>query len=26
VLGAARALDKNLVVLSGDSHNAWGHD
>jgi alkaline phosphatase D len=26
VLGAARSLDKNLVVLSGDSHNAWGHD
>lgn len=26
VLGSARALDKNLVVLSGDSHNAWGHD
>ncbi|HWI78116.1 MAG TPA: alkaline phosphatase D family protein [Ramlibacter sp.] len=26
VLGTARALDKNLVVVSGDSHNAWGHD
>lgn len=26
VLSAARTLDKNLVVLSGDSHNAWGHD
>lgn len=26
VLGAARTLDKNLVVLSGDSHNGWGHD
>lgn len=23
VLAAARTLDKNLVVLSGDSHNAW---
>ena len=23
VLGAARALDKNLVVLAGDTHNAW---
>jgi alkaline phosphatase D len=26
VLGMARALDKNLVVLSGDSHNAWAND
>ena len=26
VLGTARALDKNLVVLSGDTHNAWGND
>ena len=26
VLGLARSLDKNLVVLSGDSHNAWAHD
>jgi alkaline phosphatase D len=26
VLAAARALDKNLVVLSGDSHNAWASD
>jgi alkaline phosphatase D len=26
VLGAARALDKNLVVLSGDTHNAWAND
>jgi alkaline phosphatase D len=23
VLAAARSMDKNLVVLSGDSHNAW---
>ncbi len=23
LLGTARTLDKNLVVLSGDSHNAW---
>lgn len=23
VLGTARALDKNLVVLAGDTHNAW---
>ncbi len=23
VLGTARALDRNLVVLSGDTHNAW---
>lgn len=26
VLAAARTLDKNLVVLSGDSHNAWASD
>jgi alkaline phosphatase D len=26
VLGMARALNKNLVVLAGDSHNAWGND
>jgi alkaline phosphatase D len=26
VLGAARELDKNLVVLSGDTHNAWASD
>lgn len=26
VLGLARALDKNLVVLSGDTHNAWAND
>jgi alkaline phosphatase D len=23
ILAAARTLDKNLIVLSGDSHNAW---
>lgn len=26
VLGTAKALDKNLVVLSGDTHNAWAND
>ena len=26
VLGTARALGKNLVVLSGDTHNAWAHE
>jgi alkaline phosphatase D len=26
VLAMAHASDKNLVVLSGDSHNAWAHD
>lgn len=26
VLGTARTLDKNLVVLAGDTHNAWGND
>lgn len=26
VLAMAQAGDKNLVVLSGDSHNAWAHD
>jgi len=26
VLGTARALDKNLVVLAGDTHNAWAND
>jgi alkaline phosphatase D len=26
VLGAASALDRNLVVLSGDTHNAWASD
>jgi alkaline phosphatase D len=26
VLAMAQASDRNLVVLSGDSHNAWAHD
>jgi alkaline phosphatase D len=26
VLGAARSLGKNLVVLSGDTHNAWANE
>jgi alkaline phosphatase D len=26
VFGMARALDKNLVVLAGDTHNAWASD
>lgn len=26
VLGTARALDRNLVVLAGDTHNAWASD
>lgn len=26
VYGMVRALDKNLVVLSGDTHNAWAND
>lgn len=26
VFGMARALDKNLVTLSGDTHNAWAND
>ncbi|PXW92355.1 alkaline phosphatase D [Sphaerotilus hippei] len=26
VLATARALDKNLVVLAGDTHNAWASD
>ena len=26
VLGMARAMDKNLVVLAGDTHNAWAND
>lgn len=26
VLGMARAMDKNLVVLAGDTHNAWASD
>lgn len=26
LLAQARALDKNLVVLAGDSHNAWASD
>lgn len=26
VFGYARALDRNLVVLSGDTHNAWAND
>ncbi len=26
VLGMARSLDKNLVVLAGDTHNAWASD
>lgn len=26
LLGTAQAMDKNLVVLSGDTHNAWASD
>ncbi|WP_431260283.1 alkaline phosphatase D family protein [Roseateles chitinivorans] len=26
LLGMARQLDKNLVVLAGDTHNAWAND
>lgn len=26
VLGMARTLDKNLIVLSGDTHNAWANN
>jgi alkaline phosphatase D len=26
LLGTARALNKNLVVLAGDTHNAWASD
>ncbi|NVJ51178.1 MAG: alkaline phosphatase D family protein [Gammaproteobacteria bacterium] len=26
VLGTAAAFDKNLVVLAGDTHNAWAND
>jgi alkaline phosphatase D len=26
VLGAARSLNKNLVVLAGDTHNAWANE
>lgn len=26
LLGTMRALDRNLVVLSGDTHNAWAND
>ncbi len=26
VLGFARSLDRNLVVLAGDTHNAWASD
>ncbi len=26
VLGTARTLDKNLVVLAGDTHNAWANE
>ncbi len=26
IFGLARALDKNLVVLAGDTHNAWGNN
>ncbi len=26
ILASARRLDKNLVVLAGDSHNAWASD
>ncbi|MDP3538789.1 MAG: alkaline phosphatase D family protein [Azonexus sp.] len=26
VFGMSRALDKNLVVLAGDTHNAWASD
>ncbi len=26
VLGTSRSLGKNLVVLSGDTHNAWANE
>ncbi len=26
VLGTARALDKNLITLAGDTHNSWASD
>lgn len=26
LMGTVRQLDKNLVVLAGDTHNAWGND
>lgn len=26
IFGAVKALDKNLVVLAGDTHNAWAND
>src|SRR5690606_922135 len=26
ILAAAHALDRNLVVLAGDTHNAWASD
>lgn len=26
LLGTCRALDKNLIVLAGDTHNAWAND
>jgi alkaline phosphatase D len=26
VLGTAASLNKNLVVLAGDTHNAWASD
>jgi alkaline phosphatase D len=26
LLGTARQLDKNLIVLAGDTHNAWAND
>ncbi|SDS24628.1 alkaline phosphatase D [Halopseudomonas xinjiangensis] len=26
ILGLSRSLDKNLVVLAGDTHNAWASD
>ncbi len=26
ILGLSRSLDKNLVVLAGDTHNAWAND
>ncbi|MEH6566233.1 MAG: alkaline phosphatase D family protein [Halopseudomonas sp.] len=26
ILGLARSLDKNLVVLAGDTHNAWANN
>lgn len=26
ILGTAKTMDKNLVVLSGDTHNSWGNN